>query len=131
MDQWERFSEASERHLEDLGYVQTIEVYEPTESYTPGDGYELTYPSSPTGTVDAEVTTPEAVAKRTRGGLDTDADLLIYVPDDTGFSFTGYGSSGDGAAKVVDVETGETYRVETRVSEHNGLLRLEASEVDD
>lgn len=131
MDQWERFDAGAERHLEELGFVQTLEVYEPAESYTPGDGYTLTYPSTPTDTVDAEVTTPEAVAERTRGGLDTDADVLIYVPDDTGLAFTGYGDSGDAAAKVVDISTGETYRIETRVSEHNGLLRLEASEVDD
>ena len=128
-DAWDRFDESAERHLEALGFTQSLEVYEPTETPVAGGGYERSYPDEADATVDAEIATPETLAERSRAGAATDADVVIRVPNDTGLAFTDYGESGEAPARVVDVGTGVTYEVAAVDSEHNGLLRLEANEV--
>mgnify|MGYP000436381089 CR=1 FL=1 len=143
MDSWERFNLGADQFLESLGFVQTLEVYPASASYTPGDGWSVTYPDTPDATLDAEIVPPTATATRERGGLDTDADVVIFIEDEPGFSegtfgggsfsavaYTEYGEDGEAPARLRDVTTDTYYELESYEAEHNGLLRLEAMEVD-
>jgi hypothetical protein len=115
--------------MTDLGFENNLEVYETTESHQADGGYDLSYPNSPTDTVDAEITTPEEDADRDEGGTGVDADVVIYVADGSGLTFTEYGDSGQGAAQVVDTGTSTRYEIQTKTDEHNGLLKLTAVEI--
>jgi hypothetical protein len=127
MDQWDRFQAQQGGRVQDaLGFTQTLEVYEPTESFSQADGYSVSYPDAPTATVDAEVAPPEADANRDEGGTTTNADVVIYVDDGTDLSFTDFGESGEAATKVTMVATGESYKLTEATNEQNGLLKLEA-----
>lgn len=129
-DQWDRFDEqVNGRMQSDLGFEQTLEVYPATETFAQGEGWDISYPSSPSTTVDAEISTPSAEGESTRGGTDVDADVMIRVPDDTGVTWREFGDSEQAATRVEDVETGVRYEIQTVDSEHNGLLLLQASEV--
>lgn len=129
-DQWDRFDEqVSGRMQTDLGFEQTLDVYPASESYSQGHGWDVTYPDSPSTTVDAEITTPNSEGDRDTGGTTVEADVVIRVPDDTGVSWDEFGESGEAATRVEDVETGVRYQVETVDSEHNGLLVIQAAEV--
>jgi hypothetical protein len=127
-DPWGRFSEGAGRDLRALGFEDSLDVYEPTETYTPGEGYSVTYPGSPARTVDAEIVPPEVLADRNRGGTTSEADAIIRVAEPRS-QWVGFGSEGEASVEVVDTETGVRYQVETVASERNGLTRLEASEL--
>jgi len=129
VDRWGRFGKGAGRHLSALGWDQNLNVYEPTESYSAGEGYDISYPGSPTDTVDAEITMPDASGDVDPGGTTVDADVVIRVTDDTGVSWREFGESGEAATRVEDTSTGVRYEIETVVSEHNGLLMLAANEV--
>lgn len=129
-DQWDRFQDQQRGRVQDaLGFTQTLDVFQPTESFTQGEGWDITYPDSPTTTVDAEIGAPDAEGESTRGGTDVDADVIIRVPDDTAVTWREFGESGEAATRVEDVATGVRYEIETVDDEHNGLLVLQGVEV--
>lgn len=130
-DQWGRFKESNRgRVMAHLGYENNLEVYEPTESYQTDGGFDVSYPGSPDDTIDAEIVPPDEVADRDAGGTDVEADIFIFVADDTSLAFTGYGESGEATAEVVDTDTGERYEIQTKTNRGNGLLRLTGVSVD-
>jgi hypothetical protein len=130
VDQWGRFKEQQRGRVQDaLGFDQTLEVFEPTESYSQSEGYDVSYPDTATATVDAEVVPPEEDADRDEGGTKTDADAVLYVADDTGVSFTDFGETGEAATRVLVVATGEMYVVTGATNQQNGLVKLAAVRV--
>jgi hypothetical protein len=128
MDQWDRFADSAGRTLDGLGWDQNVDVFVPTETYSSGDGFEVTYPDSPTATVDGALDTPDADADVDRGGTTETADLLVYVRTDTGVTWTGAGENGDAETGIM--VDGLQYVIETIEPQHDGLLALECTEVD-
>lgn len=107
----------------------TIEVYEPTESYTQGEGYEVTYPDTPNATYDARVDSPSVRSDRDRGGNTAEIDAIVYVRDDTGQTWTDYTAEAEAPVEVVDTADGTRYEVQAVTDPHNGTLELEVVEV--
>jgi hypothetical protein len=107
----------------------TIEVYEPSESYDDDTGFDLTYPNSPTDTLDARVEQPSEDPRESEGGTTSDADAQVRVPDDTGIQWTDFGESGEASTKLVDTADGRRYEVQAVTDTHNGLLVLDVEEV--
>ncbi|QLH82462.1 hypothetical protein [Halosimplex pelagicum] len=108
----------------------TIDIYEPSDaSYSPGDGYSVTYPEAPTKSgIPARADSPQPDADRDTGGTTADVDRVYRVRDDAHDQWTGFGEDGEAAVRIED-ETATTYVVETPVDERNGLIRLECREV--
>jgi len=129
-DQWDRFAASADQTLNALGFEDNVDLFEPTESYTAGEGYGISYPSSPTETVSGEVQPPEADAATDRGGVTRDADLLVYTPEDITTDLTDGGESGEALARVEVSQTDETYEVQAVEPQFDGWQLLELSEVD-
>jgi len=129
-DQWDRLAQSSRRSLATLGFEDNVDLFEPTESYTAGEGYGISYPSTPTETVSGEVQPPEADAATDRGGVTRDADLLVYTPEDINTDLTDGGESGEALARVEVSQTDETYEIQTVEPQFDGWQLLELSEVD-
>lgn len=107
----------------------SIDVYVPTEEYEPGEGYTTVYSDAPTQTgLDARADSPQSESDRDAGGTTADVDRIYRVRDDARESWTGFGEDGEAAVRLEDVDTGETYTVESVVDERNGLIRLECME---
>lgn len=125
--------ESARRRALDLSFNSTIAVFEPTESYSPGDGYTVSRPDpeteTPDATYEARAFDPQATGERARGGTTTEADRVFEVRDDTGQTWTDYGESGEAAVRVREVETGEVYTVETVTDRLDGRERLDCVEV--
>lgn len=107
----------------------TIEVYEPTESYTPGEGYSITYPDTPTTTYDARVDTPTDAPDSDRSGTTAEIDAVARVRDDTGQQWTSFGESGEAPVRITDTADGTTYEVQGVTDRHDGLTTLDVAEV--
>jgi len=124
--------ERARRRSLDLSYNTRVEVYEPTESYSPGDGYTVTRPNpetdSPDATYEARAMDPQATSERERGGTTTEADRVFEVRDDTGQTWTDYGESGEAAVRVREVDTGIVYTVTTVTDRLDGRERLDCVE---
>jgi len=127
-DQWDRFADSAGRTLDALGWDNTAEVYQPTESYNAGDGFETTYPSSATATLDAALDPPSSSPDIDPGGTTETADLTIYVRDDVSVDFNSAGESGE--AKTGIIVDGLKYVVDDIDDQQDGLLALGLSEVD-
>jgi len=127
-----RVESASRRAL-DLTFNTEIEVYEPTESYSPGDGYTVKRPDpetdGPDAIYEARAMDPQATGERERGGTTAEADRVFEVRDDTGQTWTDYGESGEAAVRVREVGTGVVYTVETVTDRIDGRERLDCVEV--
>lgn len=128
-DQWDRFEAGAERHVEALGGADALDVFEPAETYTAGEGYRTSVPDTPTTTVDADLAAPSETAERSRAGLDTDADLLVYVPADSGVSWTAAGDASESRTRV-ETPAGDRYLVDTVTDTRDGLLRLDLVATD-
>jgi len=107
----------------------TIEVYEPTESYDDDSGFDLTYPNSPTATLEARVEQPSEDPRESEGGTTSDADAQVRVPDDSGVSWTDFGESGEASTELVDTADDRRYEVQAVTDTHNGMLVLDVEEV--
>jgi hypothetical protein len=127
MDQWDRFAAGAGRDIRALGGGDSIDVYEPTETYSEADAYDTTYPDEPTRTIDAEVVPPEAVADRRLEGTISEADLVVYVAESYD-QWTGYGVEGEASVRIVVRQTGVEYTVTDVADMTDGLLELQAVE---
>lgn len=108
----------------------TVDVYEPTESYSQSSGYDVSYPGSATTSgVDARAEPPADQTDRDAGGTTTDHDRVYLVRDDSGVSWTDFGASGQAATRFDDTDTGDRYEVVAVLDERDGLVRLACSEV--
>ncbi len=125
--QWSRFESSAGRTNRALG-AEPIDVYEPSESYTAGDGWSVTYPSSPTTTTEGEAVPPESDPNVDEGGTTQTADLGVYVPADSGVAWTDYGESGEAVTRV-EID-GAMYEVEAVDEQFDGRNRLACTEVD-
>jgi hypothetical protein len=130
-DQWDRFEAGAERHVEALGGADALDVFQPTETRVAGEGITVSYPSTPNATVDADLAPPDEVADRDAGGLDTDADVVAYVPADAGVDWTAAGTAGEARTRVEDTDTGLLYAVEDVTGTRDGLLRLDCVGIDE
>jgi hypothetical protein len=125
----DRIDKAMRRlHSSELGNT-TIEVYEPAVSYSPGDGFDVTYPDNADETYDARVDSPSDDADTERAGQTSEIEAVVLVRDDTWQQWTGFGEEGDAAPQVVDTADGTRYEVREPLDTHNGLLELGAVEV--
>jgi hypothetical protein len=107
----------------------TIEVFEPSVSYSPGDGFSVTYPDSPTATYDVRVDSPSDDADTGRSGQTSEVDVVVLVRDDTGQQWTDFGDEADAPARIVDTADGTRYELRGPLDTHNGLLELGGVEV--
>jgi hypothetical protein len=107
----------------------TIDVYEPTETETVGEGINVSYPDTPTNeALSARADEPQPESDRDAGGTTADVDRVYRVRDDARDTWTGFGVAGEAALRIEDGDTGETYLVANVVDERNGLIRLECRE---
>ena len=106
-----------------------IDVYEPSESYTAGDGFEVTYPSTPDATYQARVVSPAARADRDDGGTTAELDAVVVVRDDTGQTWTDFTDEREAPVEFTDTADETRYEVERVIDPHNGTLELEVVEV--
>jgi len=142
----DRLENAMRRLHSDALANTTIEVYEPTTDYTPGDGFDVVYPATPTATLEARIEPPDERGQTDRSGTTIDADAIVRVRDDTEITWTEYGFDGQATARVADIGSGagwgtaewgtspwgnlaSLYQIETRADAHDGLLELAATEV--
>lgn len=125
----DRLANALRRVHTDALHNTTIEVYTPTETPDPGQGYSVSYPDVPDATIDAHASSIEDSTDRDEGGTASEADVIIRVKNNTGISWIEYGAESEASIQVVDVDTGVRYEIVAVGSEHNGLLKLEAVEV--
>jgi hypothetical protein len=125
--------ESGRRRSLGFTYNTRIAVFEPEETYTPGDGFTLTIPDpetdTPDATYEAVAMSPEDAADRERSGTTSEADRLFQVRDDTGQQWTDFGQSGEAATRIREVETGLVYVVESVTDRHDGRERLDCVEV--
>jgi hypothetical protein len=125
----DRVENALRRVHTDALHNTAIDVYVPTESYAPGDGYDVSYPDTPAeSALDARADEPQPDAERDTGGTTADVDRVYRVRDDARDSWTGFGEDGEAAVRIEDTDTGETFVVESVVDDRNGLTRLECME---
>ena len=127
-DQWERFSDSTDRMLDSLGWDTNVEVYQPGEAYTPGEGYDVSYPSEPTKTLSAAVEVPSDSADVDPGGTTEMADLTIYIRTDIDLAINDAGTSGE--AKTGLVVNNQKYVIDTVEPQFDGMLALACEEVD-
>ena len=110
----------------------TIEVFNPSVTYTQGEGFDVTYPGFPgsaDATYDARLEEPTAGEEKQRSGTTSEVDVEIRVRDDTGQQWTGWGEEADAPAHVQDTADGTRYEIQTVVDRHDGLVELGAVEV--
>lgn len=115
-------------HARDLSNT-TIDVFEPTESYTAGEGFSVTYPASPNASYSARVSSVSRSPDRDDGGTTAEADAVVTVRDDTGQTWTDFTDEQEAPVELVDQADGTRYEVEAVTDPHNGLLELEVAEV--
>lgn len=128
-DQWDRFADSAGDSLNALGYDDNVDVYQPSETYDPGDGYETTYPDAPTVTIDGAPDPPSSSADINAGGTTEAADLVIYVRGDVGIQFNDAGDTGE-AKTGLEVD-GLQYVVDDIDDQQDGFLELSCDEVDE
>lgn len=125
--------EAGRRRSLTLTFNTHLEVFEPTESYSPGDGFSLTIPEpgtdAPDATYRARGMEPEGDGERSRSGTTNEIDRRFQVRDDTGQQWTDFGESGEAATRVREVETDIVYVVRSVTDAHDGREELECVEV--
>lgn len=125
--------EAARRRSLEVTFNTDLEVYEPSESYSPGDGFDITRPDPETDTPDAtykaRAMEPEGEGERERGGTTNEIDRRFQVRDDIGQQWTGFGESGEAATHVRETGTGVVYVVTSVTDAHDGRTKLECSEV--
>jgi len=125
--------ESARRRALELTYNTTVAVYEPTEAYSPGDGYTVSRPdpetADPDATYEARAFDPQAGSERERGGTTTEADRVFEVRDDTGQTWTDFGESGEAAVRLRETDTGIVYTVTTVIDRLDGRERLLCVEV--
>jgi len=127
-DQWDRFAASAGRTLDALGWDANVAVYQPTEAYTPGDGFDVSYPEEPTTTLDGALDTPSDSSDVDAGGTTETADLTVYVRADVSVEFNTAGESEEAlTGLVVD---GLKYVVDDIEDQFDGLLALQCDEVD-
>lgn len=119
----------------------TLEVYQPSTSFTDPDnatttaeaGESVTHPdpgnTTPDATVPGRVDSPDSAPDRDPSGTEAEVDAVLRVADDTGVTWTGYGTAGSAPTRVKDTTDGTVYEIQDRIDEHNGLLTLPAVEV--
>jgi hypothetical protein len=130
-DQWDRFAASAYRHLDALGFDGNVEIYQPTENYdNDGDGYEITYPDTPTEVVSGETQPPSSDSDTDEGGTTRDADLMVYVRDDIETDVIDAGQSGEALTRVEVAGTPFVYEVVLVDNQFDGLEKLTCKEVD-
>lgn len=124
----DHLARAMKRVHETTLHNTTVEVYEPTASYSAGDGVDVSYPSTPTATLNARLEPPNRDTDQDAGGITETADAVLRVRDDTAVQWV----DGDGGAntRVTDTETGDRYEARSVTREQNGLVRIALVEVD-
>jgi hypothetical protein len=107
----------------------TVEVFEPTESYSAGEGFSVTYPDVPDNTLDVRLSSPSASTDRDPGGTTGEIDAQISVPDDVDQEFVDFTDEEEAPVELRDTADGTRYEIEAVTDPHNGLLRLDVTEV--
>jgi len=107
----------------------TIDVFEPSESYAAGEGFDVSYSATPDATYSARVSSVSRAPDRNDGGTTAEADALVTVRDDTGQTWTDFTDELEAPVEVVDTGTGVRYEIQAVTDPHNGLLELEAVEI--
>jgi len=126
--QWDRFETSASRTLAGLGYEQNVDIYQPSETYVQGEGYDVEYPDTPTATIDGALEPPSTRTDVDPGGTTEQADLTVYVRPDVGVTFQAGGDSGEAETGVV--VDGLKYIVDDIDDQQDGLLALGCDEVD-
>jgi hypothetical protein len=129
-DQWDRFASGAERTIDALGYQSNVAVFEPAETFTQGEGYEISYPGTPTALLDGMIEPPSAQSDFGRGGGTREADLSVFVDADVSVDFTDAGESEEALTRIEVDEVAGQFEVEITEPQLDGLLRLDCSEVD-
>jgi hypothetical protein len=107
----------------------TVEVFEPSESYTAGEGFDVTYPDVPDNKLDVRLSSPSANTDRDPGGTTGEIGAQISVPDDVDQQFTDMTDEEEAPVELRDTADGTRYEVEAVTDPHNGLLRLDVTEI--
>jgi hypothetical protein len=109
----------------------TIEVFEPTETYTAGEGFSVEYSDTPDATFDVRLSSPSATTDRNRGGTTGEIDATVSIRDDVGQEFVDFTDELQAPVEIRDSADGTRYEVESVTDPHNGLLELDVVEVPD
>ena len=128
IDQWDRFGASAGRTLAGLGYDDNVDVYQPEETYTPGEGYDVHYPDVPTATLTGALEPPSTRTDVDPGGTTEQADLTVYVRADVPIQFQAGGRSGEAETGVI--VDGLKYIVDDIDDQQDGWLGLGCDEVD-
>jgi len=127
-DQFDRFADSAGRTLDALGWDETVEVYQPTEEYAPGDGFSVVYPDTATAVLDGALDTPRDSSDVDEGGTTETADLTAYVRADVSIEFNVAGESGEALTGIV--VGGQKYVVDDIEDQFDGMIALLCDEVD-
>lgn len=127
-DQFDRFADSASRTLDALGWDSNVDVYQPTETYTPGDGFDVSYPDTPTVTLDGALDVPSDAPGIDEGGTTETADLSVYVRADVSVEFNTAGET-DEALTGIEID-GRKYVVDTVEEQFDGMIALSCDEVD-
>lgn len=129
MSQQDRISRALRRVHTNALTNTTIEVFEPTETYTAGEGFDVAYPDTPDATFDVRLSSPSAATDRNRGGTTGEIDAVISIRDDVNQQFTDFTDELEAPVEIVDTADNTRYEVESETDPHNGLIQLDVVEV--
>lgn len=127
-DQWDRFAGSASRTLDLLGWDANVDVYQPTEDYAAGEGFDVSYPEEPTTTLDGALEVPSDSADINAGGTTETADLTVYVRASVSVEFNTAGESGEALTGLEIAE--RQYVVDTIEEQFDGMLALSCDEVD-
>ena len=131
-NQWTRFKERQDQLVnEDLGYSDNVVIATPDETYTPGEGYTLSY--SDQGAFSIALMTANEAVERLEFGTTEDTDMVAEVPESVvdGLSdgLDGYGESGEGSARFKPTDSDKEYNVTNIDDPRNGVFIVGLSEV--
>lgn len=127
VDQWERFQKRGAQSLDDLGWEDNADLYQPIESYTAGEGYSIDYPDTATQTLTASITPPQPQTDVDSGGTTQTADLTLHI-DPQRIEWREAGDEGN--APTGFIVDGDKYLVETTTLTRDGWRRIELAETD-
>lgn len=124
MSKWTHFNAASRRLFADFDH-ETVHVYNYTEQYDPDTGgSEWTQVEDANSPVEANITEPSRPdVSQTATGDDVEADVRIYLADDTGVQLVPVGED-DSHPTVIETAAGTRYTVHDVTPEQNGLITL-------
>jgi len=128
--QWDRFSARAGQTIRDLGGEEAIELTNGTGGYQgPGDSGNVSFPTTPDATLDAETAAPSAVSGIEDAGTFEGVQQIAWIEDRPPIEIIPYGHPDKPPTRVTALENDVDYEVRERVPMGDGYVMLQLTEL--